>query len=316
MKKQATLILTSAVLGVQARSKAAIVYDVPAGNIAQMNNSIVWNSVGAFGSGGGVVIGPSQFITVAHVGVGGGFSLVTDVNGVTTTNVYSTVSSTGIPGTDLNVWTVSGTFPTTSIAPLYTGTAGGLTNAGLYLVGEGFPAQGAAVVTGSVTNGWTWSGGKTKNYSQNTVDGAPAMDGGNGLGTPSLDFLFQPISGHNEGIYASGDSGGGAFVFNDGEYQLAGLADNVVAYFQETSPGVYTQLDAAIYDGEGLYVQTGPDTYEPADPDYLNQIGIADDLQPYYSQIAALVPEPGSLALGVGGAMLLLRRRRPARLPS
>jgi hypothetical protein len=331
MKKQATLILMGAVLGVQARSRGAVVYDVPAGNTGQMNNSIVWNSVGAFGSGGGVVIGPSQFISVAHVsGAPGPFSLVTTVGGVTTTNSYSAIASTGIPGTDLTVWTISGTFPTTSIAPLYTGTAGGLTNAPLYLVGNGYFTQGAAITTNSVMNGWYWAGTKTKNYSQNTVDGTVVMNGGNGLGTPSLDFLFQPETGVNEGIYTSGDSGGGAFVYNSaaGEYQLAGIADNIAPdYYQETSPGVYTLLsdghagtgvfDAAIYNATNLYVQTGPTTYVLADSEGLqNEVGIADDLQPYYGQIEALVPEPGTLALGVGGAMLLLWRRRPAGKPS
>jgi len=76
-----------------------------------------------------------------------------------------------------------------------------------------------------------------------------------------LDYLFQPISGQNEGITPPAIRAAVAFIFNGGEFQLAGLADNIApAYYQETSPGVYTLLsdghagagvfDAAIYDGK------------------------------------------------------------------
>jgi len=327
MKRRAAYVLSSAILAIQGRARGAIVYDVPAGNTTPLNNNVIWNSVGAFGSGGGVVIGTNTFITVDHVGgesPGGPFSLVTTVNNVTTTTTYTTTAAAVVPTTDLVVFQVNGTFAATSIAPLYTGTAAQQVGASLSMVGNGYATQGAAIVTNSVTNGWYWAGNQVKNYSQNTVY---TVANDSLTNSQSLDYLFQPISGQNEGIYASGDSGGGAFIFNGGEFQLAGLADNIApAYYQETSPGVYTLLsdghagagvfDAAIYDGTNLYVEVSPGDYETANSQgYQNEYGVASDIQEYESQIllaqASLVPEPASGAILLGMlSPLALRRRR------
>lgn len=330
MKRRAGFVMTSAILAIGGRSKGAIVYDVPAGNTTPENNNITWNSVGAFGSGGGVVIGTDTFISVDHVGgesPGGPFSLVTTISNVTTTTSYTTTAAAVIAGTDLVVFKVNGNFPATSIAPLYTGTAAQQTGSTLYMVGNGYAQQGATIITGGVTNGWYWSGGRVKNDSQNTVAEVGSGDSGSLDGAQSLVYQFQPNTGVNEGIYSSGDSGGGAFIFNGGEYQLAGLADYISpSYYQETSPGTYTlvsdgyagagQFDAAIYNGTNLYVEVSPGDYEPAVSEgYQYEFGVASDIQEYESLIVAaqagLVPEPATGALALAALVpLALRRRR------
>jgi hypothetical protein len=272
-----------------------------------------------------VVIGANSFLSAQHLAgsVGQIFYLTTTVSNVTTTTPYTTIAEDPIPNTDLVVWQVSGTFPSTSIAPLYSGTP--QVGAGLSFVGYGLHTQGTAIVTGSVTNGWYWAGSPAKNYSQNTIYSV-ANDGVDN--SQSLDYLFQPITGQNEGIYASGDSGGGAFIDNAGQYQLAGIAYGVTEYYTRSgSPGnyAYTPLadgnngggfDAAIYDGTGLYVETStsPAVYAAADgAGFQNQYGVASDVVPYENQILAFVPEPGSMALAAASGVLLLGRRRPTR---
>jgi len=315
MKKLGALALLGLTLGAEKTVVGAIVYDVPAGNTTQPNNSPIWNSVGLWDGAGGVVIAPNYFLSAQHVGSlnpGGTFSLTTTISGVTSTTNYITTQSDPIPNTDLVVWQVNGTFPSQSIMPLYTGTAASEVGLPVSFVGYGLHTQGTPInVTGLVPNGWYWTGGQAKNSSTNTVTSV-MNDGVHN--SEALDYVFGP---GDDGIYAAGDSGGGAFIDNGGQYQLAGIAYGVQEFFTETSPGVYTPLadgnnggafDAAIYNGTGLYVQNDMLDFIPATT--AGQGGQASSVVAYENQIMSFVPEPGSAALGLGGAVLLLRRPR------
>jgi len=154
MKRRAAYVLSSAILAIQGRARGAIVcYDVPAGNTTPLNNNGHLESVGAFGSGGGVVIGTNTFITVDHVGgesPGGPFSLVTTVQQRHDRPRRTRPPPPPLsPTTDLVVFQVNGTFAATSIAPLYTGTAGNRWALALH-GGKWLRHQGApAIVTNS-----------------------------------------------------------------------------------------------------------------------------------------------------------------------
>jgi hypothetical protein len=262
-----------------------------------------------------VVIAPNYFISAQHVGSlnpGGTFSLTTIINGVTSTTNYITSQSNPIPNTDLVVWQVNGTFPSQSIMPLYSGTTASEVGMQVSFVGYGLHTQGTPInETGSTPNGWYWTGSGAKNASTNTV--TSVMDDGV-HGAEALDYVFGP---GDDGIYAAGDSGGGAFIDNNGQYQLAGIAYGVEEFYTEPSQGVYIPLadgnngggfDAAIYNGTGLYVQNDMGDYVSAGS--AGQGGQASSVVAYEAQIMSFVPEPGSVALGVGCAAFLLCKRR------
>jgi hypothetical protein len=308
-------------------AEGAVVYGTPGGVTAQPTDDPLWNSTvqWTLQNGGGTIIGPHSVLTAQHLNpsIGATLSLttVTGVGPVTNTQTYTTTATTYIPNTDLAVWTVSGTFPSSSIVPLYSGSIGSETNKAMSMLGYGFHVQGTPVTTtigsSTIQNGWNWSGtwgdpanGGLKNFGTNTVAGI-TNDGVSG--SPTLVYPFEQLGG-SEAIAARGDSGGGVFINVGGTYQLAGVQYAVNTFF--TAPNSGSAIDAAIYDTTGLYVQTGPSSWQLAttvfDPllqgPLLHQYGYASEIAPYLSQIQqAIVPEPASLVLfGIGGASLFL----------
>ena len=104
-------------------AEGAVVYGTPGGVTAQPTDDPLWNSTvqWTLQNGGGTIIGPHSVLTAQHLNpsIGATLSLttVTGVGPVTNTQTYTTTATTYIPNTDLAVWTVSGTFPSSSIVP-------------------------------------------------------------------------------------------------------------------------------------------------------------------------------------------------------
>ena len=97
---------------------------------------------------------------------------------------------------------------------------------------------------------------------------------------------FDSISGQAQG--AGGDSGGGVFYKNGSTWELVGIMDTVDAF--DGQPG-----NTAVF-GSGL--ASGNNTFSA-------------DIATYRSQILAVVPEPTTALLVVGGAAIFgLRRNR------
>lgn len=237
-------------------------------------------------------------------------SLTTTIKGVVSTKSYKTLQAFDIPNSDLRVIKIdpiSGTFPSASIVPLYGGTAGTEPSAASFL-GYGPHIHGNAVVTGGTPNGWLWSGPMglmgDKSFGQNTLVG---------LANNFLSYTFDPVTG-NEGIYGNGDSGGGLFVNNGGNYQLAGVGNGITQFFTlDTTSNSFTAINAAIYDANGLYVQDKNGNFvTAASQGITSQLGYASEIAPFENQINAIItPEPTTLALcGVAAAGMLIRRRR------
>jgi hypothetical protein len=305
-------------------AKAVVVYSQPLGINVQPTDDPRWNATVQWQTtnGAGTIIGSQYFLTAQHLfpSVGDTISLTT-VNGpgsVTTTQTYTTTAVTNIPGTDLAVWKVSGTFPSSSIVPLYNQPAGSELGKQISMLGYGIDQQGAPVVTGATQNGWFWSGNHgtsgEKNFGTNTV-AAITHDGVGG--SPTLVHVFSNTGG-SQGVIAPGDSGGGQFINVGGTQYLAGINYEVLLFYSfDPSTSTYTLDHAAIYNTAGLYVTDGVNFYLASSLGITAQYGYATEVAPWVSQIqaaeAAMVPEPGTgilLVLGSLGVVAAGRLRR------
>jgi hypothetical protein len=322
MRKGVMLVaaaLAPAVLGA-AYSTAAIIQNNANGDTddtAVPNNTLAL-SVGSWDGGGGVVISSNSFVSAQHLDYNfnnGTFTLPNNGGN------FTTVSHELIPNSDLVVWQIGGTFANSAIAPLYSGTITSEATKTIYTASYGYYKQGTPVTTvtntGTVNNGWYWGGNTgTLNFGQHTI---ASVNNTGPYNSSMLNFYFTP---GNDSIWAAQDSGGGAFIYNNGQYQLAGIAYGVTQYYSyDSSNSTYSPVNnAAIYDATGLYVyDSANSTYYPADAvGYQNQEGDASNIASYYSLIAqdASVPEPGTLALIGASGLLLLKRNRSETRPN
>jgi hypothetical protein len=148
--------------------------------------------------------------------------------------------------------------------------------------------------------GFQLTSGRTKRWGENNIDpGGQVLLESGAYTTHALQMTFNRLggAGDNEMQAVPGDSGGGLFYNNGGQWELAGVFLARTTYLGE--PGVTEDdqpLDTAVYGNESL----------------------AADLRLYRSQIAALVPEPSVLvmllSLGMGCLVWSVWRRasRPA----
>ena len=199
-----------------------------------------WQLEGVWGAYLATPIAPTYFLAAAHVGgsVGDTFEL----NGFT----YHTLSVTNIPGTDLNLWRVAETFP--AYAALYTNATE--TGKHCVLFGRG-TERGTAVVVAGVTNGWQWGAPTAiKRWGENDIAGIAG------------DFLratFDRGANSNECHLSSGDSSGGLFIQESGEWKLAGINYGVDGPFSNAVDG--TTFFAALVDRGGLCEADGSVCY-------------------------------------------------------
>jgi hypothetical protein len=277
-----------------------------------------WQYQGYFGSFLGTAISPKHFITAAHVGTSPTFVSKSFFNGGGSDVIY-TVDGTfngglgyrNIPGTDLRVFQITGTFP--AYAPLYTNTDE--VGKGLVVVGRG-TQRGVEVNVASELKGWRWgpADGQTR-WGTNTVSAAVSSGAGD-----MLLAEFNAGAGGDEAHLSSGDSGGAVFINDGGIWKLAGINYAVDGSFDTNDVVDTNEFEAALFDMGGLYIGSdtpAPDwTLIPDDPAdipsafYASRISsYADDIHAI-PEVGALVPEPGTGALLLPASLLLLRRRR------
>ena len=231
------------------RVASAVIYDVPGGLISAPVDDRGWSETGSWQGGGGVAIAPDYFLTAHHLGGSAGQPFV--LNGVT----YSTSAMTDVPGTDLRLVQIVGSFP--SFTAIDHQPPGSEVTQPISLVGFGHYTHGTPLITNSIQNGWFWGSATGKNFAMNTVKAITTTDVG-----PTLDFTFDPLSGQNEGIYTLFDSGGGAFVLSNGKWRLAGVAYSITSFYQHSGDANY--LPAAIYNSSGLYTTDQSGNYVAA----------------------------------------------------
>lgn len=228
------------------------------------------------GVGSGVAIAPQWLITAQHfTNASNQFIL----NGVTYTR---DLPLSDIPGTDLRLVHVSGTFP--AWTPLY---RSGIGESGktVSLVGFGYHKHAASpdVVSGAIDNGYLWSGdavtrarGQNKVITTGTVSGYPAL-------IYDFDEAGDPSAVTDEAALADHDSGGGAFIFEDGEWKLAGIHLGIQAFYQTANASDF--IHGSIFDSNGLF-QSGTPPRPPASGS--PGLNYSSRVAPYLSQIDAI----------------------------
>jgi hypothetical protein len=251
-----------------------------------------WNSQGTWGSFLGTPISPNQFITAKHVG--GSIGQTFTLNG----SPYVTIAENEDPLSDLSIWTVSGSF--SSWMEIY--TASDEVGKDLFLVGRGTQrGEEVNVANASVADlrGWLWgTSDGVKRWGENTVE--EIRSGGSGGEQLYATLDREGLS--DEAHLSVGDSGGGAFINDNGTWKLAGIHYSVDGYYNYANDTA-TEFNAAIFDAGGLYVGNDGSGYNlVADRPFDRPGGFyTTRVSERKSWIFSIIPEPPTVALVVLG---------------
>jgi hypothetical protein len=247
------LLAVSGILWPLSRAAAVILYGTgdPSANTTAPTGTLAgsgWQYEGQFGSFLGTIIASNYFVTAKHIGGNVGQSFI--FNGAT----YTTTAVFPDPSSDLQIWQVSGTFP--SHAQIYSAAAGSEASANLVMFGRG-TQRGSAVFVGSDSHlgGWLWGNSDGVQRWGTNVVGSIVTDPtyGNLLRVP-----FNAGVSANEAHLSVGDSGGAVFVYDTttNRWELAGINLAVDGPFSTSSNGA-NAFDAAMFDTSGLFVDGG-----------------------------------------------------------
>lgn len=241
-------------------ARAIIVYGTgdPAHNTAAPTGKLAgsgWQWQGRWGGLLGTAVAPNFFLTASHVGGGTGQSFYYQGQN------YTAIASYLAPSADLRLWQVAGTFP--NFAPRYTGYSE--RGKGVVIFGCG-TQRGAPVLVNQAAKGWLWGpGDDVQRWGTNSVAGALDTNGNLTLShSPQpgdqLACTFDDNAGNDEAIISDGDSGGGMFLLDAGQWKLAGIDRAVEANFRYTADG--TNISAAVFDRGDLYQENGSGVWE------------------------------------------------------
>lgn len=335
----ATLTITTAVPGVAsavilAGSKPRHTTP-PTGALANSG----WQYQAQFAGFLGTPVSSKYFLTAQHIGGAVGWPV--DYGGQT----YFTDQAVNVPGTDLRLWRISGTFP--AWAPLWNPSVDGQELNKRFVVygrgtqrgetlwgpiggpldpniggsgGAATPTHGEAIPNGYEVKGYTWGADdRVQSWGENAV--RQVVDFGPDFGQ-YMYFTFDANGLLNEAHLSNGDSGGGAFIRSpSGAWKLAGINYGVDGPYRlalDSAP-----FYAALLDTSGLYAGDPPDYVMPSlthrpNGGYISRVSASRAFieSVINAPSAAAIPEPASAGLATGGVALLLGRRRRRRGPS
>ncbi|MBS0657594.1 MAG: hypothetical protein JSR82_05015 [Verrucomicrobia bacterium] len=255
MKRLPSLLAAAVALSLTASAPGVIIlgsgdpnandteFNPPSG--ALTNSGLQW--VGRLYDTGAAVISPNHFISAEHLGIGDGPHPFV-FQGVT----YMTNGSFKVPGADLRVWRISGTFPTW--APLFS-SPGAELGRHLVVFGAG-TRRGAAYSFGGTQRGWLWGDidGRLR-WGENKV--ASLLDiGGFGQQIYGTFDAGSAGLGYHECHLSNRDSGGPVFIREGGVWKVAAVNFSVDGYFAEAATGGDFFI-GAFTDCSGLYSDDG-----------------------------------------------------------
>lgn len=341
-------VILSGILAMAPMARAVIVMGPQGRNTSAPTGTLStagWQYEAQFGPFLATPISSDLLITAKHLGGDTSTPITFD-------NVSYTIDSTfdggtgyyNIPGTDLNIWKVTGTFPT--YAPLYGGgslTYGSEVGKNMFVVGRGVQrgepltlanarllsgdgttslAQSAMASAASLPDdgatdpkGWLWGANDgVQSWGTNIVSGTSTDP----MVGKLITFAFNENAGPNTAALATNDSGGGLFVdvTGNGDWRLAGINYAADGHFQGSAGG--TSFDASLYDAGGLWESGNPPTYIPDESENIPTNSYDSPISANYDAIEAVIdasdsavaqlPEPASIAL-LGITAFALRRR-------
>lgn len=295
------LLLVASVFCVSLSPLRAVILDAtgdPSANTTAPGGPLTgsgWQYEGTFGDFLGTPIASQYFITAGHIGGGIGQTFTIDGNAFTTDGFVDD------PNSDLRIWHITGTFAPQYIAPLYTDSD----EAGNSLVVIGRGTQRGADVNNPSLQGWLWgTNDHVQRWGTNDVEGI--ANGGAGVG--QLLFSDFDHSGGNEAMLSVGDSGGAVYINDGGTWKLAGINYAVTGPYYTDSSGS-GQFNAALFNEDGYFVQSGTNYIPATGPGGFYATRISSNM----AFINSVIPEPGTVGLIVAGMMLLTASKRVRR---
>jgi hypothetical protein len=274
-----------------------------------------WQHQGYFGNFLATMVGPRHLLTAQHIGTGNG-TFIHDAlfNGTGTVSYTINALANGglgywdIPGSDLRLYEVDGTF--SSWATLADSAAA---EAGLMVTFGRGGVRGDEVELGSSLRGWELGAADgVARWGTNMLEPGVVVDG---QGRELLRADFDGDSGALEAHFSVGDSGGGAFVFHEGQWKLVGVnyaVDGLYDFNDVNGDG--SEFSAALFNSNGFFIGS--------DSSGWSEIGESDPANTsslYVSRVSSSasviqgivgVPEPGALAYGATLMMLAAFRRQ------
>ena len=194
-----------------------------------------WNYEGQFGGFLATAIAPHFIITAKHIGIAPLFTYA----GIH----YHVVGYFPDPASDLAIFQIQETLPT--YAPLYSGL--GEVGQRIVAIGRG-TQRGAEYILNGNLRGWLWGPGDgVTRWGENVVGSIVPYGTDNEL----LRAPFDQNGLSDECHLSSGDSGGAAFLNDNGTWKLAGIHFAVDDFYSDENGG--GKFTGALFDIRGLW---------------------------------------------------------------